>query len=223
MIDPLGQFSWPDLHAKYDVLCKRFNPMVPYLDCFCPRPSSDRSLYYALRQRVAVELSSSDGIGLQTFQAMLYWKLYSRPAAVSRTCKRLIEDGDLRQQASKGLTAASFQLYEAPVSGLNIISEIQKLGSHAVWGMKSSTALPVRATFLHFIHPAMIPIFDKQVLLAVGVSEKGANQKLKFLEEYLAHATQLAQTHSLHFSNFQDETPVRLVDMALWVVRGGCS
>src|SRR6266404_1988907 len=118
MIDPLQQFSWPDLHDKYDGLCKRFNPLVPYLDCLYPRPSSDRFLYHALRQRFALELNSPDGIGLQTFQAMLYWKLYSQPAAVSSTCKRLIEDGDLRRQASKGLRAASAALRNAPAAGL---------------------------------------------------------------------------------------------------------
>lgn len=223
MIDPLQQFSWPDLHAKYDGLCKRFNPLVPYLDCSYPRPTSDRFLYYALRQRFALELNSPDGIGLQTFQAMLYWKLYSQPAAVSSTCKRLIEDGDLRRQASKGLRAASAALRNAPAAGLNIISETRKLGSHAIWGMKTSTSLPVRTTFLHFIHPETIPIFDKQVLLAVGVTEKGANQKMQFLETYIAHATTLARTHSVHFSSFYNETPIRLVDMALWVVRGGCN
>ena len=223
MIDPLRQFSWPDLHAKYDGLCERFNPLVQYLDCFYPRPSSDRCLYYALRHKFAVELNSSNGIGLQTFQAMLYWKLYSQPAAVASTCKRLVEDGELRQEASEGLRAASDALRNAPMAGLNIVSEVRKLGSHAIWGMKTSTALPVRTTFLHFIHPAMIPIFDKQVLLAVGVTEKGANQKLQFLEPYIAHATTLARTHSGHFSSFRDETPIRLVDMALWVVRGGCN
>jgi len=71
--------------------------------------------------------------------------------------------------------------------------------------------------------PIVIPIFDKQVLLSVGVTEKGANQKLRFLEPYIVHATVLARTHGEHFSSFENETPIRLVDMALWVVRGGCN
>src|SRR5882762_3366915 len=110
MVDPLGHFSWPDLYPKYDALCTRFNPSVPYLDSFCPRPASDRSLYYALAQKFALELNSSKGISLKTFEAMLYWKLYSQPAAVANTCRRLMQDGNLRQQVSQGLAAASREL-----------------------------------------------------------------------------------------------------------------
>jgi hypothetical protein len=168
-------------------------------------------------------LNSSKRISLETFEAMLYWKLYSQPAAIANTCKRLMQDGKLRREASQGLVDASTELRKAQGPGLNQPGlHVRKLGTYEIWGMKSSTALPVRTTFLHFVHAATVPIFDKQVLFAVGVSEKRANESLTVLEAYTGHARGLAVTHSAHFSQFHNETHVRLVDMALWVVRGGC-
>jgi len=85
--------------------------------------------------------------------------------------------------------------------------------------MKTPCSLAVRTTFLHFAYPEVIPLFDKQVLLAVGVCERKANQKLHYLFEYMQHAWTLSADPSLVPTNWQ-ESPLRLLDMALWVNRG---
>lgn len=223
MLDPLVGFNWKSLHQDYDQLCKKFDPSVPFLDSLSPRPGSDRSLYYSLVERFAHELSSPAGITIGTYEAMLYWKLYSQPAPVTSICKRLKQSTSLQESVSRALNKLSVQLRgTAGAISVRPLDQVKGLGFYGIWGMKNSTALPVRTTFLHFVGPSTMPIFDKQVLLAVGVGDKRANEKMAFLQLYLPHAKTLASRYSGFFSIFQKETPIRLIDMALWVVRGGC-
>src|SRR5690242_8557782 len=107
MIDPLVQFDWTNLYAKYDRLCSRFNPSVPFLERLTPHPESDRSLYYHLVERFSRELTSANGLSVETYEAMLYWKLYSQPAAVANVCKPLKERNSLREELSGSLTRLS--------------------------------------------------------------------------------------------------------------------
>ena len=79
--------------------------------------------------------------------------------------------------------------------------------------------LPVNTTFLHFVYPDIVPIFDKMVLSAVGISDKNANQRIDVLEQYIPFAWELAEKYSPQLRSFK-ETPLRLIDMALWAVRG---
>ncbi len=224
MLDPLVLFNWKSLHQDYDDLCKKkFDPSVPFLYSLSPRPGSDRSLYYSLVERFAHELNSPTGITIGTYEAMLYWKLYSQPAAVANTCKGLRQSASLQDIVSRALNKLSAQLRgTAGAISARPLDQVQGLGLYGIWGMKSSTALPVRTTFLHFVEPSAMPIFDKQVLLAVGVKDKKANEKIAFLQLYLPHARTLASRYSNCFAIFKTETPIRLIDMALWVVRGGC-
>jgi hypothetical protein len=85
--------------------------------------------------------------------------------------------------------------------------------------MAGTCAIPVRTTFLHFIYPDLIPIFDSQVLAAVGINEKDANHSYEFLRDYLPHAWSLAEKYNSHLVAFTQESPIRLIDMALWVTR----
>jgi len=73
---------------------------------------------------------------------------------------------------------------------------------------------------LHLVYPEVVPIFDEQVLRAVGVDEKDANHSYEFFREYLPHAWSLAEKYRHRFAVFQKETPVRVIDIALWVCRG---
>jgi hypothetical protein len=57
------------------------------------------------------------------------------------------------------------------------------------------------------------------VLKAVGAWSEGANHDISVLRQYLPHAWALADKHTQQLSSFK-ESPVRLVDMALWVKRG---
>jgi len=171
--------------------------------------------------RFAEELRSASGITFETYLAMLYWKLYSQGAAVANTCKFLIEHDQAQENASIKLRQLSSDMREVSTKEpCEIIEFLRDHDKFCFRGMKTDTALPVRSTFLHFVRPREVPIFDKQVLLAVGISEKNANQKFRFLEAYLPHARKLAAKHAQFFSSLNPEEPLRLIDMALWVVLG---
>jgi hypothetical protein len=100
----------------------------------------------------------------------------------------------------------------------DIVELVELVGSYQFPGMKSNTALPVRTTFLHILYPNIVPIFDQMVLKAVGAWREGANQDISVLRHYLPHAWALADKYTQQLSGF-NESPVRLVDMALWVKR----
>ena len=88
-------------------------------------------------------------------------------------------------------------------------------------GMGSATEcrLPVRSTFLHFLYPASVPIFDKMVLQAVGIHESGANQDISVFERYLPFAWELEDRYSAASEVCSVEQPLRRIDMALWIIR----
>ena len=219
MQDPLGKFRWETLYEDYDCLCERFDGNAPYLYSVLPSRKSDRALYHSIVRQFAAERRSA-GITIGTFEAMLYWKLYSQPAAVSNICKRLRMDGALRAQTTRQLAAISTRLPSAlPQQWEDVMKVVRSLNADAIYGMRSPDAFPVRTTFLHFVYPEVVPIFDKQVLYAVGVFDKNANHNSEILSCYLQHAWKLAKNYNSHL-NFPDgETSLRLIDMALWVVR----
>jgi len=221
LADPLENFDWGNLGIRYEDLCKRFKRSSPYLASISPIPTSDRHLYQILVRRFTEELHSASGITYETYLAMLYWKLYSQGAAVANTCKFLVENVRARENASIGLKQLSSHLRKVSTREPHeIIELLQDHSKYCFRGMESTTALPVRTTFLHFARPSDIPIFDKQVLLAVGIVEKYANQKFMYLQAYLSHARKLVAKYSQSFSSLDCEGALRLVDMALWVVRG---
>jgi hypothetical protein len=223
MLDPLSNFDWDALHQRYDSACLKGSLFernaAEYLAFFQPRPSSDRMLYYSLIDQFALR-SSSPGITLGCYEAMLYWKLYSQPAAVANVCRRLKQDAGLREVTSRELASISrslpSKLSKDPDDIVRVLTGLTKY----LHGMASSCAIPVRTTLLHFAYPEVVPIFDKQVLLAVGVSDKEANHSHEFLREYIPHAWSLADRYRSRFSVFEKETAVRVVDMALWLSRG---
>jgi hypothetical protein len=65
------------------------------------------------------------------------------------------------------------------------------------------------------------------VLRAIGLWEQGANHRYPVLEKYLPIAWDLADKYATEISSFKNESPVpviespiRIIDMALWVNRG---
>jgi hypothetical protein len=222
-MDPLGDFDWSALYQRYDSACLKGGLFergaARYLDTFQSRPDSDRGLYYSLVDRFAQISTSVEGV-LGCYEAMLYWKLYSQPAAVANVCKRLKEDGSLREVTSREL-ALTFSGLPSELSRNpdEIIRALTGLTKY-LHGMASSCAIPVRTTLLHFVYPDVVPIFDKQVVLAAGVADKEANHSYEFLRDYLPHAWTLADKYRNHFTVFKKETAVRIIDMALWVSRG---
>jgi len=224
MRDPLGGFDWQLLYQRYDAMCTRFQAHSKHLEAVEPPVSSDRMLYYHLLTRFQRD-RGSPAVG--DYEAMLYWKLYSHHRALGNLSSWL------RPEKRKGISDGLASLVaDLPLSVDRNLSQVLDLirivGRHGLVGMKSSTALPMRTTFLHFFYPNVVPIFDKMVLQAVGIREKGANQKLEVLREYVPFAWELADRHATRVDGLP-ETPVRLTDMALWVVRStgnhgeGCS
>ncbi len=216
MRDPLVGFDWRTLYDRYDGMCKGFHPCSPHLRAVMPHVSSDRFLYYHILGRTCSARGSSSHVAAGDYEAMLYWKLYSQPAARNL----LARIGAESEQVACGL---EHMVKELPASlerdVARVVEAMRVADRFRVLGMRSRTALPVRTTFLHFLYPNVVPIFDQMVLKAVGAWQKGANQKLAVLREYVPFAWQLADQHVRHLGGFS-ETPVRLVDMALWVVRG---
>lgn len=224
MEDPLTGFNWESLKDRYDEQCRvsgRFVPSASHLSTLANRPESDRELYYILLDRFASERQS--GITLVTYQAMLYWKLYSQPFPFTKTgvlC-RLEKESNLRHEAQDELSGITGQLPDQlQKDEADVLQAVRSLNEFELVGMKSSDSFPVRTTFFHFIYPEVVPIFDTQVLRAVGVHDKNANHKSAVFREYLSHVWGLALKHSRHCASFSKETVVRVIDMALWVTRG---
>jgi hypothetical protein len=218
--DPLTTFDWKNLGAQYERLCRKFDQNSPYLNSIDPRPTSDRALYHVLLNRFSSEIRTNAGISVDTYLAMLYWKLYSQKAAILQTCHFLVTHPEEQQEAADGLRQLSKYIDRfAPTELPDVIALLRDHSRFKFRGMKDRSALPVRTTFLHFTNPRVIPIFDKQVLLAVGISEKDANHKMEYLQLYFPYALELAKRYGESFLSSDAESPLRLVDMALWVTR----
>jgi hypothetical protein len=210
MSDPLAGFAWGSLYSQYDRRCHRFDPQSQHLRGPYAGAARDRDLYYALLSSAENGFST---LTVEWYEALLYWKLYSQPAALSNLTRWL---PSFNQSALRGFLAAAPATL--PRSVPDIITLVNLVGSYQLPGAKTQTALPVRTTLLHILYPNVVPIFDKKVLLAVGVWHKGANQNMAVLHKYIPYAWILANKHAQQHTAFT-ETAIRLTDMALWVTR----
>lgn len=217
MRDPLVGFAWDALHERYDTMCSRFQPHSPHLEGLGAQVRSDRALYHLLCARFR---SSEPRAGIEHYEAMLYWKLYAIPQALGNLRVFLRANPEQRTQAAgrfAALVTAMPSTIERDVD--EIVRLIEYIGSFDLLGMKSPTALPMRTTFLHFCYPSVVPILDRMVLQAVGGCEDDANHDIRVLREYVPFAWNLAERHISALNGFA-ESSVRLIDMALWIVRG---
>ena len=218
MIDPLQTFDWASLYEKYDRACIGFQPENESLYAFDPPPKTDRALYYSLIDRVASEVNAQGRISIGSYEAILYWKLYSQPAAVANVCKSIRKKKD--RQTSISVEVAKLEwVADLKRDISDLISQLEVLKKAKLFGMSSKTAFPTKMTLLHFIYPDVVPIFDKMVLKAVGVDDNNANQNLAFLRKYVPHSWQMAERHKDKMVGLK-ESPLRAIDMALWVIRG---
>lgn len=226
MEDPLINFDWLNLYQAYDEKCRGFNIISPQLQIFdlkeLNRPNSDRDLYYKLLDLFSPEQRNSHAEPIRIYEALLYWKLYSQKAAIfNLENKWLPINPEKRENAQERLidllSTLPLKLEKSPPQ---IIELIKGFNQFKLPGMASTDALPVRTTFLHFIYPNVVPIFDQMVLKAIGLWEQGANHKYPVLEKYLPIAWDLAEKHATEISSFKNESPIRVIDMALWVKRG---
>lgn len=221
----LNNFDWSSLYQKYDSMCRRFirdAPLLRELDC---APSSDRELYYYLVDRVAKERRDSGKVSLYTYQAMLYWKLYSQPQALAGIATPVRDNEDLQEKIEGNLQTLGSVLplkVDWELTAIRYVFGCVDRHSEFIRGMINSNALPMRSTFLHFHYPDIIPILDKQVLLAVGVNDPNATGKEETLEKYIQFTWSLLQTPNLIPRDWT-ETPLRLIDMAFWITRATSS
>jgi hypothetical protein len=211
MSDPLASFDWKTVCARYDAVCCGFNPSSQHLRGLYAGTLNDRPLYYKLIGAAASD--SRSRLDADWYEALLYWKLYSQHTLDSRITewRQGLVSGDLRRFLAKIPAAIQRRVQD-------VIELVELVGGYQFPGMKSGTALPVRTTFLHILYPSVVPIFDQMVLKAVGAWPEGANQEVGVLRQYIPHAWSLADRHTGQLAGFK-ESPVRLVDMALWVKR----
>jgi hypothetical protein len=152
------------------------------------------------------------------YEALLYWKLYSQPAALHNLGEWFA--GEHRTDIARRFRSLGLML---PPSLSRAWTDIRRvldiLNQVQLPGMRSPSALPVRTTLLHFLYPTAVPIFDKMVLKAVGMWSDGANTRLDVLKAYLPVAWRLADRYESQLVSFR-ESSVRVIDMGLWVTRG---
>ena len=208
MIDPLTSFDWTTLYSRYKAKCRNFHPNSQHLKGIQPTPMTDLCLYYRLLAQAVPERRSH--LTVDWYEALVYWKLYSQYPSGSISWLREVPPDRLR-----------YLLSVLPVSIRREVAEVVRLveliDEYRLPGMVSG--LPVRTTFLHFLYPDVVPVFDQMVLKAVGAWQERANQSIDVLRQYIPHAWVLADRHTRSLAGF-DEVPLRLVDMALWVKRG---
>ena len=223
MRNPLSRFSWATLYREYDAKCRGYDMTSHCLDHFAPsQPTSDRNLYYRLVERYALAERTTDRDAIATYQALLYWKLYSSAGRKgTNILKWLAPEAGKRNSIAAALFRALSEL--PPTVDRNadlIIRMIRELPEIPGMGAANDCRLPVRTTFLHFLYPSVVPVFDKMVLSAVGIEEKDANRSYGILRKYLPFAWELADLYAAPSALCERETPLRRVDMALWVNRG---
>lgn len=217
MRDPLRGFEWRCLYDRYDRKCRGFCPATEAVRFFTPAPQSDRELYYCLIDGIHGTGNGQPSLSIALYVALLYWKLYSCAAARANIARWFAPGARRAQSTSLRRLLSELPCHLDP-DVKSVVDLVEGLGPYEIYGMKSKTALPVRTTFLHFLFPEVVPIFDRMVLRAVGVCESEANQSVDCLREYLPFAWDLAAQHAPRCCSYR-ESSVRLVDMALWAVR----
>jgi hypothetical protein len=221
MKDPLIGFDWSSLHQRYDDQCKGFDPTSKFLAVFeVNRPESERTLYCQLLELFSKERRNTITDPLGAYEAFLYWMLFSQFSASYNLNKWFPQDAPVR----KALRESLIQLFQELPTSLDrntstILKQVKWLDKFQLPGMASSSALPARTTFLHFLYPTIVPIFTQMVLRAVGVSDINASHRTRVLEAYLPFAWKLAEKYVQQVSIFRCEGPIRVIDMALWVCR----
>ena len=220
MIDPLSNFDWTSLHAEYDRKClvsSRFKPEAPALRCFSAPPQSDRSLYYALMEMVASERADGTLMTLECYAAAVYWKMYSTSPKVNNDIARESDIRDILESKLRTFARFPSWLPKNVHEVLNMVNQVLELNLYG-------TGLPVCTTVLHYLYPDTVPIFDQMVLRAVGfdredVKKRRLNQSTTLYQQYLGHHWDMVDKYAEEVEHLR-ESPVRAVEMALWVSRG---
>lgn len=138
------------------------------------------------------------------------------------TNNKLISNNAFRQNAEQSLQ--KFQ----KVADFNKITERNpdKIIQLMKW-LKNENGLNgvgyrVASTICHFMWPNIVPIVDRMVFRAIGNSDEDSDiyaEDMDCVKRYIEHNWALSDRYSPVFPSHLHETPVRLIDMSLWVIR----
>lgn len=226
MNDPLAAYEWGQLYERYDLKCassfaRAMSTIGRRVDNFDAliREETDRNLYYAIISSAGQNRKSRNGVTIQDYLAMTFWKLSSTSTAVTY---KLAADEELQKRTTRSLASVCKILPgELRRDDETVLAWINAIGAFRVFGMTSATSFPMRTTFLHFLYPNTVPIFDQMVLRSVGFSKEEAKSRVGdicTLRRYLLHAWLLSDKYENMHSNFR-ESSIRVNDMALWTMR----
>ena len=228
MNDPLADFDWMKLQETYDARTqpcyeKKRNLLsqsVNNIRRFLPH-TIERDLYHSMVGAVQRQSCNFTTINADFYTAIVFWKLYSTSLKVPH---ELMRNASLFNNVQKKLDKISRNFPDVLERDVDrIIELVHYFDEYVIYGMKSSTTLPMRTTFLHFLYPDVVPIFDRMVLQAVGFEKcaaKAATKDISSLRKYILHAWALVDRYRDIMPKGVRETPVRMLDMALWVHRG---
>ncbi|MFA6605356.1 MAG: hypothetical protein WCS88_05235 [Patescibacteria group bacterium] len=223
MIDPLDPFDFRAIYEQYDRLAPRYNESIIMLGLDPKKIKNDRALYYHLRNKFSVK----QNISMDDYIHLLFWKLNT---SGNSTWRKLLTEEDRKKREATSLNAVIRSLPDSLNKNVKEINNFLKRIYFCLYGMRYETkdrakaAWPTRSTFLHFIYPDIIPIFDKMVLKAVDPDyEDGDNKKLDKFLQYIPHVWKLAQKYKDKIKNIPNlrDTDVRIIEMALWITRDG--
>ena len=226
--DPLKAFDWKGVLDRYDRFTQprfeaalvKFSEWVPNLAQFVPIKEERRFYHQMLDMAQSVKDRDPSELS-RLYAGIAFWKLYSTSPRVPRA---LMTDGELAAATGESLVELVRTLPGTVERNADVVARIvQAIGDWQVHGMKSAGALPMRTTFLHFLFPDVVPIYDQMVLRAVGFSTDEArqlNQNPAAFRQYLPHCWSLASRYAPKMPRGTRETPLRLIDVALWLSRG---
>lgn len=215
MYDPLEDFQWEFLKDRYEAKCEpKYQAMKKMLGkVLYPVPLKESELYEWLIGQFSREKGIA--IKLATYEAMLFWKLYT--IGLKRYQDLLVDERLAKKSQDRLLRLELPPQIEQDSDA--VLRLLRCLNACRIHGMKTSNLYAVRTTFLHFAYPDVVPIFDKQARKALRYTSQEDNERLP---DFCNDVWRLADKYSgkLGLTGLR-VTPVRLIDMALWVHRGG--
>ena len=217
MIDPLVNFNFLEIYKQYDDIAPDYNNFkneIEKMGIDFGEASNDRKLYYYIRKR----FSHRSKINIYDYIALLFWKLCTNPQNAvwknllynRRGINKNNEERNLKEVLDKFNPSEDYTLFNFSKTKFSLS------------GIQTTTSLPTRSTFLHFLYPETMPIFDRMVLRAVNENYlKGDNERYLKYSEYFLHVHFLSEKYKdriNQISNLED-TPIRIIEMALWIIR----
>ena len=215
--DPLVGYDWINLYKNYEAktlpTLNKFINCLKYLD-FKPVPSDDRNLYYLILEKLR-----HNTLTYEIYNAIVYWKMYSTSVSIS---KKYFEDESLKDKAQVSLCKFLNIVNENNITNRDINKTIRLISwlkdDKNLFGVGYSVA----SAICHFLYPNIVPIVDRMVIQAIGNNREVSKFALNDIESiklYIEYNWHLSTKYHDCFKNIYSETPVRIIDMALWEKR----